>query len=239
MEQQILNSIFRAAFAYFLVMFLTRIMGRKIISQMTFFDFVVGISLGSATASLAIGPNNSTISAATVLISFAFLTITTGYFHIKSFKGRKLVNSEPVTMIANGKIMEKNMKKIRLSINDLMMLLREKNIFNISDVEFALMETDGKLSVLPKSQKQPITPADLKLPTTYKGLMKDIIIDGQVMYENLQDANLNEQWLYNELLTKGIKQPQEVFYAGLDTAGNLYVSIQKDEREKQGKYGLE
>jgi len=142
-------------------------------------------------------------------------------------------------MIANGKIMEKNMKKIRLSINDLMMLLREKNIFNISDVEFALMETDGKLSVLPKSQKQPITPADLKLPTTYKGLMKDIIIDGQVMYENLQDANLNEQWLYNELLTKGIKQPQEVFYAGLDTAGNLYVSIQKDEREKQGKYGLE
>jgi uncharacterized membrane protein YcaP (DUF421 family) len=226
-------------FAFVLSLFLVRIMGRKLISQMTFFDFVVGVALGSTVAALAIGPNNTAYNAVTVLVVFTLLAVITGVLHLRSQGFRKLIESEPVTMIANGQIVEGNLAKTRLSLNDLLMLLREKNVFNIGDVEFALLENDGKLSVLPKSQKQPVTPSDLNLATGYKGLTRDLILDGEVMVENLKDAGLDESWLTSRLQAQGTGGVKEVFYAGLDTAGNLYVSLKKSEKESHGKYGLE
>jgi uncharacterized membrane protein YcaP (DUF421 family) len=152
---------------------------------------------------------------------------------------RKLTNSEPVVVIANGRIIEQNMRKIRCQTTQLMMLLREKNAFNIGDVEFAVFETDGKLSVLKKSQQQPLTPADMKIPTPYKGLNKDLIIDGNVMRENLASANINEEGLRDMLAAQGIRDVREVFYGGVDTSGNLYVSKKVKRKEKEGQYGIE
>ncbi len=239
MFQNFFNIILRAIMAYFLLMVITRLMGRKVISQMTFFDFAVAITLGTLAASIGMGANTSSSSAATVMISFAVLAIITGYLHIKSFGFRKLVNSEPATMIKNGEIVKDNMQRTRTTIDSLNALLREKNVFNIADVEFAIMETDGKLSVLPKSQKQPITPSDLNIPTSYKGLTRDIIIDGNIMYENLKAVNLDEQWLMNQLSSKGIQNINEVFFAALDTSGNLYISKGLKGKEKPGQYGIE
>lgn len=112
-------------------------------------------------------------AAGTTLEIITISTLLTGYLEIKSQWFRKLVDSEPVTMIQNGEIINENMKKTRFAIDDLMMKLREKNIFNIADVEFALLEHDGKLSVQPKSQNQPLTPSDMNLPSNYKGLTTD------------------------------------------------------------------
>ncbi|WP_372998348.1 YetF domain-containing protein [Lutispora sp.] len=237
--QDITNSLLRAILAFLLLMLVARFMGRKAISQMTFFDFAVGITLGSVTANLALGPQSSTASAVTTLIILSILGVLSDYSHIKSFIVRKFVNSEPVVVVANGNIVDENMKKVRFTINDLNTLLREKNTFNIADVEFAVLENDGKLSVLPKSQKQPLTPSDLNIPTSYKGLTKDIIIDGNVMLENLKDVNLNEEWLLSKLGEQGIGNAGEVFYAGLDTSGNIYVSKKNNGNEKHGKYGIE
>ncbi len=214
-------------------------MGRKLISQMTFFDYVVGVALGSTMANLALGPNSTAYNSTTVLLVLTGLTVITGYLHIKNLKFRKLVQSEPTTMIANGKIVEENMAKNRVTLNELLMLLREKNVFNLADVEFALLEADGKLSVQPKSQKQPVTPSDLILPTGYKGLTRDLVMDGKIMTENLKDANLDQIWLLSQLQSQGINNIRDVFYAGLDTAGNLYYSLKKVEAEDHGKYGLE
>lgn len=94
--------------------------------------------------------------------------------------------------------------------NELTSLLREKNIFNIADVEFAILENEGKLSVLPKLQKQPLTPSDLNITTTYKGLTADVIIDGNIMKENLRSANQNEEWLMNKLNAQGVVNVQDV-----------------------------
>ncbi|MCY6959908.1 YetF domain-containing protein [Clostridium brassicae] len=238
--QQVLPTIFRGTITYILALVLTRLMGRKVISQMTFFDFVVGVSMGSMVANLSIGKNSTAATASISLIIFAILTILTGLAHIKSSKIRKIINSEPVVLIASGTIVENNMKRVRITLEQLTMKLREKNIFNLGDVDFAILEVDGKLSVLPKSDKAPLTPSHMNIPTTNKGLMKDIIIDGNVMSENLKDAGLDMNWLKSQLNMSGIKDIADVFYAGIDNTNILYFSRKNAvNKEKHGKYGIE
>lgn len=240
MLQTMVTSIIRTTVAYLLLLTVARLMGRKALSQMTFFDFAVIITLGSVTANLAMGQDNTPISAATVLLTLGGLAILTGFLHIKSVWVRKLTNSEPVTAIENGKIKDQNLKKLRFTLNELTSLLREKNIFNYSDVEYAIIENDGQLSVLPKSQKSPLTPSDMNIPTSYKGLTRDLIMDGKVLSENLLAANIDEKWLIDQLLTQGVLNVKQVFYAGLDSSGVLYFSVkQKETKEKHGHYGLE
>jgi len=210
------------------------------ISQMTFFDFTVGIMIGSAAGTAALGPYTASLaSGAAVLVTVSGLVILIGYLHIKSFRFRKLVDSEPVVAIERGQIVDKNLAKERFTLDELTALLREKNIFKLADVEFAVLEHDGKLSVLPKSAKQPVKPADMNLSPPYQGLGKDIVIDGVVMQENLQDANLDREWLLNQLQTYGIDKVEEVFYAGVDDANRLYVSRRNAKTETHGKYGIE
>jgi uncharacterized membrane protein YcaP (DUF421 family) len=240
MLNNILNTIARAAAIYVLALFLTRLMGRKLISQMTFFDFIVGVSIGSLAANAMIGSGRTPSSTVSALIVISFLDIAASYLHIKSFKGRKLIDSEPVTLVDNGTIVEDNMRKIRLTVNELMMMLREKNAFNLADVEFAIMETDGQMSVLPKADKKPLTPSHMNIKTTSTGLTRDLIIDGNLMTENLKAAGLDENWLNSQLKTQNIKHISEVFYAGMDNSKNLYISKKNaGGKESHGKYGLE
>ncbi|PKM51888.1 MAG: hypothetical protein CVV02_04565 [Firmicutes bacterium HGW-Firmicutes-7] len=240
MYQDILSSIFRAIIAYSLLLGVTRLMGRKGLSQMTFFDFSVIITLGSVTANLAMGQNSTPASAVASLLTLGGLAILTGYLHIKSVWISKITNSEPVTAIENGKIIDKNLKKVRFTVSELTSMLRQKNVFDYADVEFAIIENDGQLSVLPKSQKAPLTPSDLNLSTTYKGLSKDLIMDGKVLFENLKSVKLDETWLNTQLSNQGIDSAKQVFYAGLDSSGNLYVSVnQPQTQEYHGQYGIE
>ena len=232
--------VLRAVAMYLVLLFLARLIGRKIISQMTFFDFVIGITIGSIAANSIMGTFNDTvISGIAVVVVLTLLVIAIDYFHIKSFSFRKLVASEPIVVIEQGQLIEKNLARERYTLEELTSLLRKKNIFNIADVEYALLETDGKLSVLPKSQKQPLKPADMNVPTPYQGLTKDIIIDGVVMQENLNTVKLTNDWLTRQLGTMGVNDPKEVFYAGVDSSGNLYISNKKKEREQEGEYGIE
>lgn len=240
MFQTIIDSVFRAVVAYLLLLTVARLMGRKSLSQMTFFDFAIIITLGSVTANLAMGPESTPTTAATTLITLGGLAILTGYLHIKSLWVRKLTNSEPVTAIENGRIVDKNLKKARFTVNELNSMLRKKNMFNYGDVEFAIIENDGQLSVLPKSQKAPLTPSDLKIPTSYTGLTKDLVIDGKILIENLKSIMLDENWLNTQLSNQGISKVEQVFYAGLDSSGNLYTSVkQPNSQEYHGQYGID
>ncbi len=239
MWQEILYSAIRAVFGYILFMVVARIMGQKTISQMTFFTFVVAITLGSVTANLALGSNPTPYSSATIIVVFTMLTLLTEYIHIKSMKGRKILNSEPVVIIDSGQIVNKNMERVRLTLNELAALLREKNVFSMADVEFAVLEADGKLSVLPKAQRMPLTPSDMNIQSTYKGLTKDLILDGNIMEENLTGAGKDEKWLLAELAKQGIKDVKSVFYAGLDSSNSLYVSVKKEANEEHGQYGID
>jgi len=224
MANILLTTTIRSVVVYIIALFLARLIGKKLISQMTFFDFVIGVSMGAIIANSIVGQTFTSASAMVALIILSVLVIATGYIHIKSFKLRKIVNSTPDILIDNGNIVEANMKSNRITISELMMKLREKNIFNVSDVEFAIMETDGELSVLPKPNEKPLTPNDMNINVASTGLTHDIIIDGNILDENLKNIGLDRNWLLSQLNSQHIKDPSEVFYAGTDNSKKLYVS---------------
>lgn len=236
---EVLYAALRTVAAAFLLLIGTRLMGRKFISQMTFFDFAVAITLGSIAANIGLGGDNTLASSITVFVTFCILGLLIGIFHTKSFGLRKLINSEPVVMIANGELIKKNLKKVRLTVNELASLLREKDYFNISDINFAVLENNGKLSVLPKAEKRPLTPSDMQIAPPETGLTREIIIDGRLLKENLDSTNLTEKWLYNELKNSGINDIGEVFFAALEPSGKLYISKGKKRTERHGEYGIE
>ncbi|ERI89736.1 hypothetical protein HMPREF1982_04427 [Clostridiales bacterium oral taxon 876 str. F0540] len=240
MNATVLNTIIRTFGVYVIALLLTRMMERKVISKMTFFDFVVGVSMGAIAANAMISSDEKAVTSLIALITLTILSVATSILHIKSFRVRKLINSEPVTLVENGSIVEENLRKIRLTVDELMMKLREKNAFNLADVEFAIMETDGMLSVLPKSDKKPLTPANMNINTISTGLTKDIIMDGTLIEENLKQAGLDRKWIEGELKKQNIKSISEVFYAGMDNNKKLYISKKHyGKEEEHGKYGIE
>ncbi|MFZ5644224.1 MAG: YetF domain-containing protein [Bacillota bacterium] len=212
---------------FFLLILMTRLIGKKFLAQMTFFDFVTGIIIGTIGGAYV----TTQIKGVYVLLSPIILTILvviTGFLGLKNVSARKLIEGEPLVMIQNGKIYEKNMRKIRYNVDDLMMQLREKGIFDLGEVEFAILETHGQLSVLKKSQYLPATPRDLGINTIYKGVSSEIIRDGKIVEQNLKQNNLDHEWLYNELSFRNIKNIRDIFLATLSTDGKLYVDLKND-----------
>ena len=213
---------------YFLLLILTRLMGRKLLSQMTYFDFVTAITIGTIGATfITVEVQGFIILLSPVILSL--LVILTGYLTLKSVPARKILEGEPLVLIQNGKILENNLKNVRYNIDDLMMLLREKKVFNMDEVEFAILEPNGKLSVQKKSQYLPVSAKDLNISTKYKGISSEMIRDGEIVHQNIEQNNLSYEWLYNQLQNNDIENIDDVFLATLSTEGTLYVDLKKDE----------
>ncbi|MDK2820475.1 MAG: hypothetical protein PWP31_440 [Clostridia bacterium] len=215
--------------AFFAILFYTRILGKQQIGQLTLFEYVSGITLGSIAANLAtdIAPG-STWFHFLALTLFAFLTWISGYVSLVNRPVRKLIAGEPTVVIHNGKILEDNMKKMRYNHDELAMQLRAKDVFDIADVEYAILEPTGTLSVLLKSQKRPLTPSDIKVSTNYEGLPTELIVDKEILFENLKQNNLDENWLMEQLKAQGVNDINEVDYAVLRSNGSLYVNCKQD-----------
>ena len=232
MIDDILDIITRSILSVIVLFILARLMGKKQISQLSFFDYVVGISIGSIAAALSVDDRIAYSHGIIAMIVWAVSTIAVSYLNLKSIRARRIVEGIPSVLVQNGKINQDNFVKEKYHINDLLEELRTNGVFNIADVEFAVLETGGKVSVQLKSQKQPVTCADLKIPTRYEGLSTNLIIDGQIMYDNLRLVNLDERWLADEIRNKGANSVKQVLLASLGTDGSLYVSL-------KGKRGLE
>ncbi len=219
--------VWKSLMVFLLLVILTRLIGKKLLAQLTFFDFVVGITIGTITGAFV----TMTVRGIWVMISPVLLTVFTvalGFLNLKSLFFRKIFEGEPVVVIQNGKILERNLGKLRYHLDDLEMQLREQKIFDFGQVEFAVLEPHGKLSVLKKSQYQPITPKDLKLSTSYQGVASEIIKDGDVIEQNLKQNNLSLEWLYQELRKQNIDKISDVVYAALNTDGTLYIDKIRD-----------
>jgi uncharacterized membrane protein YcaP (DUF421 family) len=237
--QQIMKAFLVTTGIYATTLVLSRILGRKLVSQMTFFDYIVGIMIGSAAVNATTFEDNPPLFAFVMLIAICLLTWIIDTLHMKSIRLRKLIDSEPVLIIEKGLIVDKNMKKIRLTLDELNMMLRENSFFNIADVESAVLEANGQLSVQPKAEKEPLTPSDISLSPAYKGLNRDIIMDGKILDNNLNYIGKNEHWLKKQLIGYGVHEIKDVFYAGMDTSGNFYVSKYQKKEEVAGMHGIE
>ncbi|WP_406677573.1 DUF421 domain-containing protein [Moorella sp. ACPs] len=216
--------------AFAAILIYTRILGKQQIGQLTFFEYINGITFGSIAAVLAtdIEPRRTGMHFLGLTL-FAFLTWAAGYAVLVSRPARKLISGEPTVVVHNGKILEGNMKKMRYNFDELAMQLRQKNVFDIADVEYAILEPDGDLSVLLKSQKRPLTPADLQLPTQYEGIPTELIMDGEILFQNLKQNKLDEKWLIQQLQAQGVQDISQVDYAVLRSDGSLYVNLKEDD----------
>src|SRR5699024_3914669 len=155
--------LLRLVLAFLVLFTMARIMGRKEISQMTFFNFVSAIAIGSLSANFALSQDVSIRNGVIAIIAWTIFTLLMGFMDIKSNNIRKVTTGQPLIVVKNGRIMENSLRKARLDIDSLRALLRQKNVFAISDVDYAIFETSGKLSVLKKELKQSVTKLDMNV----------------------------------------------------------------------------
>lgn len=224
---EIWSEIWKIALSSFLsliVLFLlTKLMGKKQISQLSMFDYIIGISIGSIAAQMAISLDEDFTRSIEAMLIYALITVAISYANTKSIKLRRFFSGQPIILMKDGKIYEKNLMKAKLDINEFLTECRSKNFFNLSDIESAVMETNGKISFLAKSESRPPTAKELQVPVNGEKLVSNIIIDGKVLKENLKFTGNNEQWLLKELKLQGIDRYSQVFLACCDYQNKLTV----------------
>lgn len=224
----VLGWVARAIVMFFWLLLLTRITGQRQIGRLAGFDLVVVIAL-IATAT---GPLHSARDSVTsALIStgvVAALDVALSYVALKHPKLRRMIEDEPLVVMQNGRMLEGMMRKARLNVDNLLSELRVKGVHNLTDVEFAILEPSGRLSVIPKSQARALTPRDVGIPTSYEGMSTVLIEDGNILEDNLSRAELGRAWLHDQLRQHGIASHREVMLASLDTQGTLYVARKGD-----------
>lgn len=214
---------FRSILTYFILLTLTRAMGRKQISHLTYFDYVVGITIGSIAGELILNKNINLYDGIASIAVWSILTILISDIAMKSIKFRLLIDSEPLLIIDKGKVIYKNMKKARYNIGDLLMQLRDKDIFNITEVEVAILEPDGKLSVLKKADQTLVTVGDMNMKKPKVGMMVDIILDGNILYPHLSIISKDKEWVFNQLKTRNINNIKDVVYAGIQADEQIFI----------------
>lgn len=218
----------RSFIAFCTLLLMARLMGKTQVSQLTFFDYIVGITIGSITASLSIQTERKMTTVVAGVLIWAVLKILVDYISLKSIPARKILEGEPTVVVKNGKIMEDAMARARYDIEELDAQLRNLKVFDLSQVEEAVLEIDGKLSVLQKSQYQPVTPKDLNIPTKYQGMPQVLVVDGRIAQHRLKEVGLTEDWLKQQLEGLGVSDISEIMVAQLNTQGKLYVDKKSD-----------
>lgn len=220
--------IIRAIFAFCLLLIGARILGKQTISQMTNFDFIAAISLGSIMANLTFNTQIKVHHLVIAYTIFVLIILITAYISMKSQRARKLLAGNPTVVIENGKILENNMRKMRYTIDYLNQQLRERDVFNIHEVLFAILETNGTLTVLKKPQFRNVVKQDLHITSTPETRLPiELIMDGKLMERNLTENKLTSEWLQTELDKRHLKQ-EEVTYAVLAANGAVYMDAYKD-----------
>lgn len=225
---EIVVIIIRSVVAFTVLLVITRFMGQRQISQMTFFDYVVGITIGSIAGAVSADQNVKLIDGLAATLVWGGFTLLIGMIALKSYRFRKAVQGEPTILIRKGKVLEQNLRKLKMDASELMENLRENQVFHLADVEFAVMETNGQLSVLKKSDLEPVTRRDLGIQAAAGSEPRIVIMDGNVMKRTLQSLGFTEQWLLDKIREQGADRFEDVFLAQLDSAGNLYVDLYRD-----------
>lgn len=221
----ILDIILRAVLSLLVLFLVTRMMGKKQISQLTFFDYVIGISIGSLAAEMAATDEVPYQHALTAIVIYGLIAWLISLITNKSIRARRFFTGHAYLLINHGQILEKNLGRVKYDINDLLSEARNAGYFNIADIEYALLETNGKISFLPKPDRQPPTLGDLQIQKEADGLVANVIIDGKLMAENLKFTGLDESWLRKELKRQHVSSFSDVILATIDPQKQLSVYV--------------
>ena len=202
---------------------LTNALGKKQINQLNMFDYVIGISIGNVVAEMTVNKEVIFFDGIIVMTIYSLISIFVSFITMKSIKLRKLISGTPIVLIEKGKINRNNLKKAKLDINELLEESRISGYFDLSEVEYAIMETNGKISFLPKSKYANVTKEDLKVKTSYKGPSVELIVDGVIIDNNLARINKNRAWLINRLNNMNYRDIKKILLLIIDSNEKLTI----------------
>lgn len=202
---------------------ITKLLGKKQVSQLSLFDYVIGISIGNFAAEITINLETSLINGTVAVIEFGLIAYAISILTMKSIKLRRFFMGVPTVLIDKGQLIEKALKKVHFDVNDLLEECRCNGYFDLNEIEYAIMECNGNLSIMPKSTYKPVTIRDLKLKEQVQGLCANVIIDGKIMENNLKNMGKEIGWLERQLNIKGYKNIEDILLATLDFNEKLTV----------------
>ncbi len=216
--------IIETIITFFALLILTRFLGKQQLSQLTFFNYITGITIGSLAANMVMLSSKEYLKELTSLALWCLLTAIIGYISLKSGKMRVLLDGQPTIVVKKGVIDKEALSRTKLNVDDLTMMMRQKNIFSITEVDYAILEPNGTLSILKKPDFQNIQKSDLQIKKISPNYIPtEIIVDGKVIDRNLKELGLSREWLNKELEKVGIFSIQNIIYAEIQPDGQLII----------------
>ncbi|WP_340017605.1 DUF421 domain-containing protein [Paenibacillus sp. FSL H3-0457] len=217
----------RSIIAFLTLIIYTRVLGKQQMGNLTYFDYINGITIGSIAGTFATDLSSKAWIHFVALTIFTIITIIFQYITLKNRTISKLMDSDPTLIIQNGKILEQNLSKMRVKFDELTMMLRQKDVFDITTLDYAILEPDGSLSVVLKPENQPVTAKDINMHPPKSKLMTEIIIDGLLIKQNLEERHKDINWLSEQLKKQKITI-QDIAFAAILPNDKLYVDLFKD-----------
>ncbi|HOS69789.1 MAG TPA: DUF421 domain-containing protein [Bacillota bacterium] len=222
----------RTLILYILIIIVLRLMGKRQIGQLQPSELVVALIIADLAAVPMSEVGIPLINGIIPIITLFIMEELLSYLSLKSERARGLISGKPSILIERGIIMEKELQQLRYNLNDLLEQLRLKNFSNVEDVNYAILETSGQLSVIPKEEKKPVTLKDMNIKTQIQHLPVTVIIDGRIISDNLYKIGLSNNWLANELKKYKIKSARDVFFAYLNPEKKLIYQLKGSSLKK-------
>lgn len=209
----------------------TKLIGNKQISELTMFDYINSITIGSIGAEMATDLENFHLSL-TAIVVYTIIILIVSHVTEKSIKARRILTGTSIILMENGKLYPKNFSKSKLDINEFLTQCRINGYFNLDEIDTAILEQNGKISILPKVASRPVNTKDLNLAVTQEKISVNVILDGSIMEDNLKRSGNDIEWLRHELEKQNITSVSDVFLAVCNTEDNklsVYVKAQNEQ----------
>lgn len=231
MRMEYFTVILTALMSIAILFLLCKLMGSKQISQLSMFDYITGISIGSIAAEMAT-ELESPLRPAVAMAVYALVTFGISVWTSRSVRARKIFTGHPILLLDGGTIYRRNMQKARLDLSDFLTLARIQGYYNIADVQTAILEENGTISFLPKPEARPVQPRDLQNYPAPESVQANVILDGVVLPRTLHALGFDEKWLKKELKQLGYQHPQQAYLAVCSKEGKLTVFPMNKEKKE-------
>lgn len=218
----------RAIFSLVTLFLVTKMIGKKQVSELSLFDYVISISIGNFAAEMTMNLDYQVLNGFIAVIIFGFIATIVAILTMKSIILRRFFMGTPTIIIQDGAFVLKNLRKLKLDMNDFLETARSQGYFDVSEIKYAIMEADGKISFLPKEEYLPVTNKDMNLKPSKNGLFANVIIDGRVMKNNLENIGKDEAWLKKALKVKGYGDLKNILLATVDVNEKLVIFNKND-----------
>lgn len=220
---EVMEVIIRSLLSLATLFIATKIIGKKQVSELSLFDYVIGISIGNFAAEISLSNDIQYINAFVAVMVFGLISYLVSILSLKSMRMRRFFQGKPTVLIQDGHIVRKNLRQVRMNVNELLQQCRTNGNFDLNEVWYAIMESNGQVSILPKAENKPVTPKDMQLRVDKAFMCANIIIDGKIIIDNLHGMNKDEEWLVKELKVRGYSDYRNVLLATLDPNEKLTI----------------